>query len=112
MDVDNAEARLRTHLWLTNLVREEIGRRRGREEGKRDALLAVLAARGLSPTEAERTSIAALSDSVVLDRCIQAAVTAVSVGAALVIARRRRRRRTAPARGPEPRPVKHPSRRR
>jgi hypothetical protein len=79
---------------------------------KRDAVLAVLATRGLSPTEKERASIAALTDLAVLDRCIQAAVTAPSVGAVLAGTGSAHRRRAAPARTHKPRAVKHPSRRR
>lgn len=77
--------------------------------GKREALFAVLAARGLSPTKEERASIAALTDVAVLDRCVQAAVTAASVGAVLAGAGTSHRRRAAPARAPKRRAVKKPS---
>jgi hypothetical protein len=85
---------------------------RGEARGKREALLAVLAARGLSPTKAELASIAALTDLAVLERCITAAVTAASVETMLASAEPARRRRTAPAHAPSPRAIKHPSRRR
>ena len=79
---------------------------------KRDAVLAVLATRGFSPTEKERASIAALTDLAVLDRCIQAAVTAPSVGAVLAGTGPSHRRRATAARADRARAVKHPSRRR
>ena len=91
---------------------EARGEEQGKAQGKREALLAVLAARGLSPTKEERTSIAALTDLAVLDRCIQVAVTATSVGAVLASARTSHRRRAAPARAHKPRAVKNSSRRR
>jgi hypothetical protein len=88
------------------------GEARGEVRGKREALLTVLAARGLSPTKAELASIAALTDLAVLERCIKAAVTAASVGAMLAGAEPPHGRRTPPARAPKPRAVKNPSRRR
>lgn len=91
---------------------EQRGEERGEARGKREALLAVLAARGFSPTKEERTSIATLTDLAVLDRCIQTAVTAASVGAVLASAGTSHRRRAAPARASRPRTVKHSSRRR
>jgi hypothetical protein len=84
---------------------------RGEAQGKREALLAVIAARGLSPTKDERASIDGLTNPTVLDRCIQAAVTAASVGAVLAGAGTSHRRRAAPARAHKPRAVKSPSRR-
>jgi hypothetical protein len=84
----------------------------GEARAKRADLLAVLAARGLSPTEEERASIAALTDFAVLDRCIRAAVTAPSVGAVLAGTEPAHRRRAAPARAHKPRAVKLPARRR
>ena len=88
------------------------GEVQGKAQGKREALLAVLAARGLSPTPEERTSIAALTDLAMLDRCIQTAVTAASVGAVLTGAATSARRRAAPGRAHKPRSVKNRSRRR
>ena len=91
---------------------EARGKAQGKAQGKREAVLAVLAVRGLSPTKDERMSIAALTDVAVLDRCIQAAVTAASVGAMLTGAGISRRRRAAPTRAHKPRAGKNPSRRR
>ena len=85
---------------------------RGEANGRRESLLRVLAARGLSPTEEERAVIAALTDIAVLDRCVEVAVTAVSVGAVLIGAGASYRRRAAPARAPKRRAVKKPSSRR
>jgi hypothetical protein len=85
---------------------------RGEARGKREALLAVLAARGFSPSNEERASIAAVTDLAMLDRCIQAAVTAASVAAVLAGAVPSHRRGGASARAPKPRTVKHASRRR
>jgi len=90
----------------------ERGEARHKAQGKREALLAVLATRGLSPTKEERTSIDALTDLTALDRCIQAAVTAASVGAMLASAGTSRRPRAIPAHAHKPRAVKNPSRRR
>jgi hypothetical protein len=91
---------------------EARGEAQGKAQGKREALLAVIAARGLSPTKDERASIDGLTNPTVLDRCIQAAVTAASVGAVLAGAgASHRRRRAAPARAHKPRAVKSPSRR-
>jgi hypothetical protein len=80
--------------------------------GRRESLLAVLAARGLSPTKEERASIAALTDAAVLERCVRAAATATSVDAVLAVAGTAHRRRAAPVRAPRRRAVKNPSRRR
>ena len=90
---------------------EARGEARGEAKGKREGLLVVLAARGLSPTTAERATIDALTDLVVLDRCIQAAVTADSVRAALAGAATVRHRRAASPRAPKQRTVKNGSRR-
>lgn len=84
---------------------------RGEARATREALFTVLAARGLSPTKEERTSIATLTDLAVLDRCIRTAVTATSVGAVLTSAGKSRRR-AAPARAHKPRAVKNPARQR
>lgn len=92
--------------------RGEAQEAQGRAEGRRDALLRVLATRGLSPTKAERASIAAITDVAALDRCIEAAVTAASVADVLARAVASHRRRTAPARAPRRRASKKPSSRR
>jgi hypothetical protein len=91
---------------------EERGEKRGAARGKRELLLGVFGARGLSPTKEERALIAALTDVAVLHQCVLAAVTAASVGAVLAQARTSHRRRSVPARAPTRRPVKKPSRRR
>jgi len=88
---------------------EARGEAQGETNGRRESLLRVLAARGLSPTKEERALIAALTDVAVLDRCVQAAVTAASVGAVLASAGTSHRRRAAPARAPKRRAVKKPS---
>jgi hypothetical protein len=112
MDVDKVPETKASRAF--RLFFEQRGEARGEAQGearaKRDAVLAVLAARGLSPTPAERTSIAALTDLAVLDRCIQAAVTAASVKAMLADLGTSRRRRAVPAQAHKPR-AKHPSRR-
>jgi hypothetical protein len=91
---------------------EKRGEAQGKANGRRESLLRVLAARGLSPTKEERASIAALTDVAVLDRCVQAAVTAASVGAVLAGAGTSHRRRAAPARAAKRRAIKKPSSRR
>ena len=113
MDVDKIPETKASRAFRLFLERGEARHKaQGKAQGKREALLAVLAARGLSPTQEERTSIDALTDLAVLDRCIQAAVTAASVGAMLADAGTSRRRRAAPARAHKPRAVKNPARRR
>ena len=71
---------------------------RGREEGKAEglhlALAAVLTARGLAPSKAEREQLDSLSDTALLDRCILAAATATSVGEALAPLREQEPERT------------------
>jgi hypothetical protein len=84
--------------------------KQGEANGRRESLLRVLAARGLSPTKKERASIAALTEVAALDRCVHTAVTAASVGAVLASAGASHHRRAAPA--PKRRAVKKPSRRR
>jgi hypothetical protein len=91
---------------------EARGEAQGEANGRRESLLRVLAARGLSPTKGERALIAALTDVAALDRCVEAAVTAASVGAVLASAATSHRRRAAPARAPKRRAVKKPSSRR
>src|SRR3954463_8229006 len=91
---------------------EKRGEAQGEANGRRESLLRVLAARGLSPTKEERASIAALTDVAMLDRCVQAAVTAASVGEVLASAGTWHRRRAVPARAPKRRAVKKPSTRR
>ncbi|MEZ4312917.1 MAG: hypothetical protein R3F14_33260 [Polyangiaceae bacterium] len=71
------------------------GKAEGLVVGKRDALVSVLAARGLTPTEAERARIAGLEDTDELEACIQRAVTAKTVAAALLSAPRRTPARTS-----------------
>jgi len=90
---------------------EARGEAQGEANGRRKSLLRVFEARGLSPTKEERALIAALKDVAVLDRCVQAAVTAASVGAVLAGAETSHRRRATPARAPR-RAVKKPSSRR
>ena len=85
---------------------------RGEAKGMRDGLLAVLAARGFSPSRGERAEIEALTDLAVLDRCIQAAVTAESVRAVLAGTGTTHRGRAASARAQNRRTVKTRSRRR
>ena len=91
---------------------EERGEAQGEANGRRESLLCVLAARGLSPTQEERATIAALTDVAVLGRCVWEAVTAASVGAVLAGAGISHHRRAAPARSPKRRAVKKPSSRR
>jgi hypothetical protein len=81
----------------------------GEAHGRREALLCVLAARGLSPTKEERASIAALTDAAALDCCVKAAVTAPSVAAVLASAGASHRPRAAPARTSRRRAIKTPS---
>jgi len=91
---------------------EARGEAQGEANGRRESLLRVLAARGLSPTKEARASITALTDVAVLDRCIEAAVTAPSVAAVLASAETSHRRRATPARTAKRRAVKKPSSRR
>jgi hypothetical protein len=91
---------------------EKRGEAQGEANGRRESLLRVLVARGLSPTKEERATIAALTDVAVLDRCVQAAVTAASVGAVFAGAETSHRHRAAPARVAKRRAVKKPSSRR
>ena len=87
--------------------------KRGQErevQGEARGLLALLAARGLSPTKEERASIAALADLTALDRCIQTAATATSVAEVLASAGVSRRR-VARSGTPKPRTSKPKSRR-
>jgi hypothetical protein len=96
MDVDKVPE---TKAWRAfRWFFEELGEARGEVKGRRDALLGVLAARGLSPSRKERAELDELVDVAMLDRCIQAAVTADSVRAALAGAGTTRRRRAASAR--------------
>lgn len=69
-------------LFLENRGREK-GRVEGRAEGLRMALLKMLAARGLPPTESERQQIAATEDLDRLDACIERALSAVTVAEVL-----------------------------
>jgi hypothetical protein len=110
MDVDKVPETKASRAF--RLFFEQRGKVQGKAQGKREALLAVLAARGLSPSKAERTRIDALTDLTVLDHCIRAAVTAASVRAVLAGSAMPHRPRAAPARAHKPRAVKTPSRRR
>ncbi|HTN87063.1 MAG TPA: hypothetical protein VL242_25365 [Sorangium sp.] len=56
------------------------GKVEGKVEGKQEALLAVLTARGLPPTDQERIQIASCSSGAELDRWIARAATAASTG--------------------------------
>ncbi|WP_437680741.1 hypothetical protein [Sorangium sp. So ce131] len=78
---------------LVRLVSEEEGRREGRIEGKQEALLVILTARGLPPTDQERAQITSCTRGADLDRWIVRAATASSTSEVLAPARSR------PARG-------------
>jgi hypothetical protein len=56
---------------------------RGKAEGKAEAVLAVLAARGLAVSPAQRKQVLACADTAILDRWLRAAVTVPSVKALL-----------------------------
>jgi hypothetical protein len=71
---------------------------RGEERGKREALVTVLAARGLAPSDEERAAIDACEDAKTLDRWIERAVTAGSVAEVLNPAAPRAQRGGAPRR--------------
>jgi hypothetical protein len=94
------------------IIFEEQGEARGEANGRRESLLRVFAARGLTPTKEERALIGVLTDIAVLDHCVQAAVTAASVEAVFARVWRAYRRRTARARSLRRRDVKKPSSRR
>jgi hypothetical protein len=86
--------------------REDRAAAEGRAEGKREALVALLSARGLAPTEKERAVIDRCADPARLDRWIVKAATATSAAEVLAAdapPRPLRRTRTAKA-------VKTPSR--
>jgi hypothetical protein len=70
-------------------IGEAKGEARGKAEGKQDALLTLLAARGLAVTAANRARIKACDKTATLDRWIARAATAPSVTAVLGAARRR-----------------------
>lgn len=63
-------------------VRAE-GHKEGHTTGKAEAVLQIFAARGLLPTDAERAQILGSRDSAALDRLIQRALQAKTVGEAL-----------------------------
>lgn len=109
MDVDKIPETKASRAF--RLFFEQWAEARGEAKGKRECLLVVLAARGLSPTTAERATIGALTDLAALDRCIQVAVTAESVRAALAGAATVHHRRAASPRAPKRRTVKNGSRR-
>lgn len=62
---------------------EAKGRVEGRTEGRQDALLTLLRARGLSPSQDDEARIRACADAVKLDRWIAQAATATTVREAL-----------------------------
>lgn len=62
---------------------EARGEARGKAEGKAEALLRVLAARNLSPSEQQRQQILACRDQAQLERWLDASVTAPSIPALL-----------------------------
>jgi hypothetical protein len=72
---------------------EAKGEARGEAKGKAEALLAVLAARGLPVTPEDQARVRACTDTALLDRWIAAAVSAPSAEAALATPGRSRRRR-------------------
>jgi hypothetical protein len=59
------------------------GKREGVVEGKREALLKILAARGLSPSDEARATIDACADAGLLDQWIVQAATAGSLAEVL-----------------------------
>ena len=61
----------------------DLGERRGKAEGKAEALLAVLAARGVAVDDAARARIHACTNPAALDRWIARAVTAPDLDAIL-----------------------------
>ena len=115
MDINKIpETRATRALWRVldkqGQEREALGEARGEARGAMRALFALLAARGLAPTKQERTSIAAVTDLAVLDRCVQMAATATSVAEVLASAGGSRRR-VARSGTPKPRTSKPKSRR-
>ena len=72
------------------------GKAEGLTEGRRSALLALLSARGLTPSVQERERIEAAGDADALLECVQCAATATTVADALAPLRDRRK--------PAPRP--------
>jgi hypothetical protein len=65
------------------LLFEGLGKEQHKREAKREALLTVLATRGLAPSDEERAAIEACEDAKTLDRWIERAVTAGSVAEVL-----------------------------
>ena len=57
------------------------GKAEGEAKGKAEAVLRVLAARNLSPTEEQRQAVLTCQDQAQLERWLDAAVTAPSVAA-------------------------------
>ena len=89
--------------WLDEFSREvgeaqglAKGEAQGLTEGRRSALLALLSARGLTPSVQERERIEAAGDADALLECVQCAATATTVADALAPLRDRRK--------PAPRP--------
>jgi len=100
MDIDKipeTRASRRFRLFI-----EKKGRTEGKAEGKQEALLMILGARGLLPTTRERARIAACTDAAVLDAWLVAAATAESVREVLgeeePVVKPRRTRKPAPKR--------------
>ncbi|XXY48035.1 hypothetical protein WME91_49355 [Sorangium sp. So ce269] len=73
------------------------GKVEGKVEGKQEALLAVLTARGLPPTDQERLQIASCTSGAELDRWIARAATAASTGGVFAPAPSRPARRSPAA---------------
>lgn len=64
------------------------GKAEGRAEGKAEAVLRVLAARNLAPSEEQRQAVLACQDQAQLERWLDAAVTTSSVDALFVFGRK------------------------
>ncbi|WP_437572256.1 hypothetical protein [Sorangium sp. So ce542] len=79
------------------------GEAKGRAEGRQDALLTLLRARGLSPSQDDEARIRACADAAKLDRWIAQAATATTVREALgTRTQSARARPRAPARSRQP----------
>jgi hypothetical protein len=65
------------------------GETKGEAKGKAQAILAVLEARGLTVSEAQRAAIVGCSDPGQLDRWVRQAVTVKATGALFVAPKRR-----------------------
>lgn len=69
--------------FVKNDAAIRIGEARGKAEGKAEAILAVLSARGLAMSEAQRERVQGCTDIATLDRWIAHAATAGSTDKAL-----------------------------